>query len=134
MSTDKNTKSDRNTSGHNEIVDKNIQALSSLKEKLVKAEETEEKEPVWLQKFGKNTVSTKMSEMSNKHLQNAYYSVQHKMEEHYKKMNVLEDLLQKIESVAEVRNLTLRDIDGDYTIIREKKAMRNLKHNQTIKK
>ena len=129
MSIDRNTKSDRNTSGNNEIVDKNIQALSSLKEKLVKAEET-----VWLQKFGKNTVSTKMSEMSNKHLQNAYYSVQHKMEEHYKKMNVLEDLLQKIEKVAEVRNLTLRDIDGDYTIIREKKAMRNLKSKETIKK
>lgn len=136
MNTNRNTKSDKNMSGGNEIGDKNLQVLSSLKEKLQEGnkEENSDKKYVWLQKFGKNTVLTKMTDMSNQHLQNAYYNVLHKMEEHYKKMNLLEDLAQQIEEVAKSRKLTLKDIDVDYSVIRKNRNIESLKAKESVKK
>ena len=128
MRANKNKRPNNNVFGSKKketIISKDFEVLASLQNEA--KENNSDSEFVWLQKYGDKTVLIKMTDMSNKHLQNAFYSVQHKMNEHFKKTTILENIAQQIEIVAKDRNLTLKDIDDDYFNDRKEKIAKDEK-------
>lgn len=107
--TDNPTSRKNNVNSEVQKVEKNNQLLSSLKDKLSKLSNH-----IWLRKVEGKTEAIKMVDMTPEHLQNIYYATQHKMDNHWEKIEKLEKVATQIEEVANHKGIKLKDADNKY--------------------